>query len=146
MNKRIIYDGILKVSEATKGITAYTWSNVEGFEPPTPDTPMSEDAHMFVLNGVEFKPNYFLNGDTKFKCAYKVDNVDTIMIELIKETGLTNIKLRFDKGLPLNETEETFMFYEILPDNSIKTFIINTSGKSCTVLYKDGTFSLESEE
>lgn len=143
MNKRIIYDGILKVSEATKGATAYTWSNVEGFEPPTPDTPMSEDAHMFVLNGVNFKPNYFLNGDTKFKCAYKVDNVDTIMIEFIKATGLTNIKLRIDKGLPLNETEETFMFYEVLPDNTSRQFILNTDGQSCTVIYKDGVFSIK---
>lgn len=146
MNKRIIYEGVLKVSEATKGTTAYTWSNVEGFEPPTPDTPMSEEAHMFVLNGVQFKPNYFLNGDTKFKCAYKVDNMDTIMIEFIKATGLTNIKLRTDKGLPLNDNEETFMFYEILPDNSFKKFIINQEGNKCTVLYNNGTFSLESED
>ena len=143
MKKRIIFDGVLKVSEANKSATAYTWNNVEGFVPPTPDTPMSEDAHMFVLNGVDFKPNYFLNGDTKFKCAYKVDNVDTIMIELIKETGLTNIKLRFDKGLPLNENEETFMFYEVLPDNTSRQFILNTNGQSCTVIYKDEVFSIK---
>ena len=143
MAKRIIYDGVLKLSDASETTTAYTWSNVEGFAPPTPDTPMSEEAHMFVLNGVQFKPNYFLDGDTKFKCAYKVDNVDTIMIELIKATGLTNIKLRKDKGLPLNDTEETFMFYEILPDNSARTFILSTNGQSCIVEYKDEVFSIK---
>lgn len=145
-NKRIIFNGALNVADATETSTAFTWNNVEGVQPPTPDTPLDAEHHFFILNEETYQCNYFLDGDTKFKAAYKVDNVDTIMLELIKETGLANIKLRRDKGLTLRDIND-LVFYntgEVKP--IVKKYIINQEGNTCTVLYEDGTFSLESEE
>ena len=146
MSKRIIFDEALNVADATTTSTAYEWKNVEGVHPPTPDTPMDAEHHFFILNGNKYQCNYFLNGDTKFKASYKVDNSDTIMLELIKETGLANIKLRRDKDLPLEDINN-LVFYNIGEGNPIvKKYIINVNGDSATVIYEDGNWSLESEE
>lgn len=144
MPKRIIFDEMLMNASASVTSTTYTWNDVPGVQPPTGDTPMTAEAHMFILNGVEYQPNYFLNGDTKFKCAYKVDNVDTIMLEYIKATGLSNIKLRTDKGLNLDETSQHLEFYEKLPGER-QQIIINLAGDSCSVIYEDGTFKIQEE-
>ena len=144
MPRRIIFDKVLLNSEAKETTSALEWSNVEGVEPPTADTPMTAEAHRFILNGVKFEPNYFLNGDTKFKCAYRVNNTDTIMLELNKETGLANIKLRKDRDLPLGEESNHLIFYEIENDNPVN-ILINLAGESCMVVYKDGEFKIQEE-
>ena len=145
-NIRIILDTSLNVADAATTSTSYTWNNVEGVMPPTPDTPLDAEHHFFVLNGETYQCNYFLDGDTKFKAAYKVDNTDTIMLELIKDTGLANIKLRRDKGLNLNDSINTLVFYntmEVIP--FVKKIIINVEGNSATVIYENGSFTLENE-
>lgn len=146
MARRIILDTNLNLSEVTTTeASAYWWKNVEGVQPPTPTTPMDAEHHVFILNGVEYQCNYFLNGETKFKASYKVDGVDTIMLELIKDTGLANIKLRRDKGLDIQESN-TFLFFEILDTGVLnKKYILNLGGDSCIVNYDEGTFTIESE-
>ena len=144
MPRRIIFDKVLLNSEATQTSTALEWSNVSGVEPPTADTPMTAEAHRFILNGVKFEPNYFLNGETKFKCAYRMNNTDTIMLELNKETGLANIKLRKDRDLPLGEDSNYLVFYEIGNDKPVN-ILINLAGESCIVVYKDGEFKIQEE-
>ena len=144
MPRRIIFDKVLLNSEANETSTALEWTNVEGVEPPTSDTPMTAEAHRFILNGVKFEPNYFLNGETKFKCSYRVNNTDTIMLELQKETGLANIKLRKDRDLPLGENSNHLIFYEIGNDKPVN-ILINLSGESCIVVYEDGEFKIQKE-
>ena len=147
-NRRIILDTVLKLSEVTTTeASAYWWKNVEGVQPPTPDTPMDAEHHVFILNGVEYQCNYFLNGETKYKASYKADGVDTIMLELIKDTGLANIKLRRDKGLDIQE-ENNFTFFEILPpvDAIKKRYCLNVDGHNCIVYFNDGAFTIESED
>lgn len=144
-NERVIFNGALNVADATTTSTSYTWNNVEGVQPPTPDTPLDAEHHFFILNDETYPCNYFLDGDTKFKAAYKVDNVDTIMLELIKETGLANIKLRRDKGLTLRDIND-LVFYntgEVKP--IVKKYIINVNGDSVSVIYDNGNWSLENE-
>lgn len=146
MSERIIFDEALNVADATTTSTAYEWKYVEGVQPPTTATPMDAEHHFFILNGDTYQCNYFLNGDNKFKASYKVDGVDTIMLELIKSTGLANIKLRTDKGLPLQDINN-IVFYntgEVQP--IMKKYIINVNGDSVTVNYNNGNWSLESEE
>lgn len=145
-SERIIFNGALNITDATTTTTAYTWNNVEGVAPPTPDTPMDAEHHFFILNDITYQCNYFLDGDTKFKAAYKVDGADTIMLELIKSTGLANIKLRRDKGLNLQDIN-SLVFYnttEVKP--FMKKYVINVKGDSVRVIYEDGNWSLESEE
>lgn len=126
MFKRIILDTTLLKSNASSTTTAFTWNDVSDVVPPSEETSFdTAENHRFVINGVEYVPNYALDGDTKFKIAYKVDNVDTIMLELIKSTGLANIKIRKDKDINIGESDEiSFEFYELMNGKEFGTSIV----------------------
>ena len=135
---RTIIDKTLLKSDATVGTTACTWDNVPGVLKPSGSTSENPDDYIFILNGVEYQCNYFLKGDTKFKAAYRTNNHDTIMLEYIISTELSNIKIRTDEGFDVLDSN-TFKLLERIPDpekyNSAiirfskdKAFIIDDTG------------------
>ena len=145
MAREILFDKTLKVSEATDSASFYEWKNISGVKIPNPDDTLTEDKFNFILNGIKFDINYFLDGDTKYKWAYRVDKFDTIMIELIKETGLANIKLRKDKDLPLEAEDNKLVLYYV-GNEAPMTCIINLVGSKCMIVYENGDFKIQEVE
>ena len=146
MSERTIISTDLLKSQATETSTTCTWNNVIGVLPPGPDTSENPEDYKFVFNNVEYQCDYFLHGDTKFKAAYRDGgSVDIIMLEYIIETGISNIKVRTDKGFTVQD-ENTFMLIERLPEaNKSQAFIIGCDGKVAYVDYDGTSFTLREE-
>ena len=147
MDKTLFTKNLLK-SDATVSAIALTWNNIEGVIPPTEDQPLEASSYRFVVNGIEYLPNDFLDGITKYKCAYRLSGHDTIMLELIKSTGLANIKIRTDDGLDLGDGDSIpFLFYVIMPnpsDEQSKTSIVKFGENVIArVKYENSEFSIE---
>ena len=136
---RILFNTTLLKSDAQQSQTALTWNNIEGVLPPIDDQPLTADAYRFVVNGIEYQPNDFLDGTTKFKCSYKLSGHDSIMLELIKETGLANIKVRTDDGLDLGNGDSlTFKFFVIMDGKELS--------KNCIVKFRENLIARVSYE
>lgn len=136
--ERIVYQGILLKSEATVGTNVCTWNNIEGVLPPSPSTSENPQDYKFILNGVEYECNYFLHGDTKFKASYKTDNHDTIMLEYLIATGLSNIKIRTDDEFEVLDSN-TFKFIENFDDVKNQKALVRFSKDIAFLVGADGT-------
>lgn len=137
--ERIVYQGTLLMSKATVVTpTACTWNNIEGVLPPSSSTSENPQDYKFILNGVEYQCNYFLHGDTKFKAAYKTDNHDTIMLEYIIATGLSNIKIRTDDEFEVLDSN-TFKFIENVDDVKNQKALVRFSKDIAFLVGADGT-------
>lgn len=136
---RIIIDTTLLKSEAIISNTACTWENVSGVLPPSETTSENPEDYVFVLNGVEYPCNYFLHGDTKFKASYKTSGHDTIMLEYIIATGLSNIKIRTDDEFEVLDSN-TFELRENIPDKSgNKLFVLYADKNNSAIAKFDGS-------
>lgn len=145
--ERIIINTTLLKSEAIISNTACTWENVEGVLPPSETTSENPEDYVFVLNGVEYQCNYFLHGDTKFKAAYKTSGHDTIMLEYIIASGLSNIKIRTDDEFEVLSSNSFELIEKNVPEQEAPQYVlINLGGKAVAkVKYQNGEFTLESE-
>lgn len=125
---RIIYSGTLLKSEAEVGTSRTIWNNVEGVLPPSETTSENPSDYTFILNGVEYVCNDFLHGTTKFKASFKMDGHDTIALEYIIETGLSNIIIRHTDVEVLDSNSLSLI--ENIPSPIEKAIINFGNGKS----------------
>ena len=135
---RTVFEGILLKSEATITSTACEWKDIEGVLPPSSTTSTNAEDYVFVLNGVEYQCNYFLKGDTKFKAAYKTNNHDTIMLEYLIATGLSNIKIRTDDEFEVLDSN-TLEFLEKFDEVKNQKAIVRFSKDIAFLVGADGT-------
>ena len=136
---RIIIDTTLLKSEAIISNTACTWENISGVLTPSETTSENPEDYVFVLNGVEYPCNYFLHGDTKFKASYKTNGHDTIMLEYIIATGLSNIKIRTDDEFEVLDSN-SFELRETIPDTSSnKSFVLYADENNSAIAIFDGS-------
>ena len=62
----------------------------------TPPTEIAQD-YTIDLNGVKYQCNFFENGNTKIKAAYRTEGHDTIAIEFVKADGSVKAYIRHDE-------------------------------------------------
>ena len=135
---RTIYNGTLLKSDATIGTSRAIWENVSGVLPPSPSTSENPNDYTFILNGVEYVCNDFLHGTTKFKASFKMDGHDTIALEYIIETGLSNIIIRHT-DIEILDSNSFSLIEKISPP--IKKALVNFGNEKIYLLDSDGNVS-----
>lgn len=104
-------------------------------------TPPSEDANDYtmILDGTTYHVNFFQNGDTKIKAAYRTNNHDTLAIELYKNDGHVEVigrqnEISIEQGMNIKLICNT----EIHDDFGVKnTFVRLTPFKAVKIIYDE---------
>lgn len=104
-------------------------------------TPPSEIAsdYTMILDGTTYQVNYFLNGDTKIKAAYRTNNHDTLTIQLYKNDGHVEVigrqaEITIEQGMNIKLICNT----EIHDDLGVKNaFVRLTPFKAVKITYDE---------
>lgn len=118
----------------TKTIFDYPDGTITQINPP------SENAsdYTIILNGVEYVCDYFLNGDTKIKCAYRTSGHDTIYIEYHKNDGSVQVGIRHDEiTFNVGETIKLICKVETPDAPKIKTSLVRFNRNKAVYLTYD---------
>ena len=141
----IIMNSILP-EPTSVGTTKTTFNLPEGTI--TRVNPPSTEAsdYTVTLANETFTCNFFQDGDTKIKAAYRVDGHDSIAIELIKATGEVIINIRHDE-----HTAQAGMVIKLVctvekVDEIVKAIVRFNKDKAVMVTYNKTADTLEYEE
>ena len=145
----------LDFNNPDKSGSGYVEFYVEPLQEPSILTEYPAEDYVLLLDGDENYMSESQDGSTMWKIWKGASNKNTASL-IIKKDGSAppTLRIRTDSDIQYDHFIDEHLCDFILyreptpptPTGEGKKYIINQEGHTCTVIYKDGEFSLESEE